>query len=249
MDKVIAKALGLQMNGFQSEALNIFRKAIEKEPDNTLLNEYYGSTLLSLGYYKQAKIHLTRALAKRIEKPQVLNNLSIANRSLGLLEEGLLNVKSALKFKPDYLDAWINRANIHMDLKQWDEAISSYKNAINLNKDDKEPYLSLARAYLFNHQYDEALHLYTKYHSRFNDIDFLIGELICYRAKKEFTKAVEFAENLKNQYDNELMWFEWVQTLWMANEFERVEQESQKAIDKFGKYPAIMGIVDLLKDK
>ncbi len=249
MNEIIKKALGLQMNGFHTEALDIFRKALKKDPTHSSLCEHYGSSLLSLGYYQEAKKYLTRALSQNIEKPQVLNNLSTANRALGLFDEGLLNAKSALKFKPGYVDAWVNRANLHMDLKQWNEAISSYKQAIKLNKDDKGPYLSLSRSYLYNHEYDKSLQLNKKCFTRFKGVEFLIGELICYRAKKEHIKALDFAQKLKDEFDNELMWFEWVQTLWMANETERVKEESQKAIDKFGRYPALMSIVDLLKDK
>ncbi len=248
MNEVITKALGLQMNGFHTEALKIFQKALQKEPMHSTLCEYYGSTLLSLGQNNEAKKYLTRALNQNIEKPQVLNNLSTANRALGLFNEALLNAKSALKFKPDYLDAWVNRANIHMDLRQWGEAIEAYKNAINLDKDDKGPYLSLARVYLFNHEYDNALKLYKKCYTRFNDVEFLVGELICYRAKKDYAKAVDFSYKLKENYDNELMWFEWIQTLWMANDKKRVKEESKKAIEKFGEYPALMSIVNLLEE-
>jgi tetratricopeptide (TPR) repeat protein len=245
MDRTIEKALGLQMNGFYTEALNIYQKAILKEPNNYLLCEYYGSALASTGRYQEAKKYLKKALGNSIEKPQVLNNLATVNRSLGLYDEALLNVKSALKFKPNYTDAWINRANLHGDLKQWQEAIKCYKNSIQLNDMDSGPYLHLAHAYLHNHEFDKALIFNQSSYKKFKLIDFLIGELICYRAMGDFDKALKFAEELKNKYDNELMWFEWVQTLWLAKDYERVDSESQIAIEKFGRYPAMAGLLDL----
>ena len=245
MDRTIKKALGLQMNGFYTEALSIFKKAILKEPKNYSLCEYYGSALAATGQFKEAKIYLKRALGNSVEKPQVLNNLATVNRSLGLYDEALLNVKSALKFKPNYTDAWINRANIHGDLKQWSEAIKCYKNSIKLNQFDSGPYLHLAHAYLHNLDFDNALALNQSSYKKFKMIDFLIGELICYRAMGDFKKALEFAESLKNQYDNELMWFEWVQTLWLAKDYDRVESESHLAIEKFGHYPAMTGLLEL----
>jgi len=245
MDKTIKKALGLQMNGFYTEALSIFKKASLKEPDNDQLCEYYGSALAATGQFQEAKIYLKRALRNSIEKPQVLNNLATVNRSLGLFDEALLNVKSALKFKDNYTDAWINRANLHGDLKQWEEAIKCYKISIQLNELDSGPYLHLAHAYLHNHDFDKALELNHSSYEKFKIIDFLIGKLICYRAMGNFGRALEFAEQLKSQYDNELMWFEWVQTLWLAKDYDRVESESQKAIEKFGEYPAMSGLLDL----
>lgn len=245
MDRTIEKALGLQMNGFYTEALNIFQKAIIKEPNNYLLCEYFGSTLAATGRYQEAKKYLKKSLGNSVEKPQVLNNLATVNRSLGLYDEALLNVRSALKFKPNYCDAWINRANLHRDLKQWTEAIKCYKNAIKLNENDSGPYISLANAYLHDHAFDKALEFNQSSYKKFNNIDFLINELICYRAIGDYEKALVFAENLKDKYDNELMWFEWVQTLWMAKQYQKVDIESQKAINKFGDYPAMTGLLEL----
>lgn len=245
MDRTIEKALGLQMNGFYTEALNIYQKALLKDPQNYLLCEYYGSALAATGRFQEAKKFLKKALGNSVEKPQVLNNLATVNRSLGLYDEALLNIKSALKFKPKYIDAWINRANLHGDLKQWNEAIKCYENAIKLNDMDSGPHVHLAHAYLHNHEFEKALSYNKSCYKKFNMIEFLIGELICYRAIGDFDKAIVFAENLKNKFDNELMWFEWVQTLWLAKEYDRVDSESQLAIEKFGRYPAMIGLLEL----
>jgi tetratricopeptide (TPR) repeat protein len=247
MDKTVQKALGLQMNGFHSEALKIYQKALSKDPYNELLNEHYGSALATLGHYQDAKKYLKRALNNTIEKPHVLNNLGTVNRALGLYEEGLLNIKSALRFKPKFTDAWINRANLHADLQQWNDAINCYKNAINLNPQDRIPYISLANAYLHNQQYEAALESYKNSQKLFKDPQFLVGELICYRAMEDFDKAITFADKLKTQFDNELMWFEWVQTLWLAKDYQRFHLEINLAIEKFGKFPALMSLLELSK--
>lgn len=246
MDNTIQKALGLQMNGFNTEALNIFQNAIKKEPHNLILCEYLGAALAGEGQLIDAKKYLKKSLTKTIEKPQVLNNLATVNRGLNLTDEALLNVNSALKFKPDYIDAWINRANIYSDLKQWPEAIFSFENAIKLNTYDKEPYKNLAHAYLHNLEFDKALDLYKLSQKKFNSPEFLIGELICYRAMGEFDLAIDFAKVLKDQFNDKIMWFEWVQTLWMAKEYSKVKIESDIAITKFGSYPEMIGILDLL---
>jgi tetratricopeptide (TPR) repeat protein len=250
MDKTIQKALGLQMNGFYTDALSIYSNALKKEPHNLMLCEYYGGALASVGRFKEARKYLTKALAKTVEKPQVLNNLATVNRALGLLDEALLNIKSAIKFKPNYLDAWINCANVYTDLRQWDKAIPCYKTAMKLNENDIEPYKSLAHAFLHNGEYNEALNLYHFCQRKFphvTNLDFIIGELICYRAMENFDKAVKFANDLKNNYDNELTWFEWVQTLWLAKKFKEMKVEAQLAVEKFGNYPAMIELIRLLE--
>ena len=246
MDRTIQKALGLQMNGFYAEALEIYQKALVKEPFNILLCEYYGGALATVGHYQEAKRYLKKALRDSVQKPQVLNNLATVNRGLGMYSEGLLNVKSALKFKPDYTDAWINCANLHTDLKQWKDAIHCYNNAIKLENKDSGPYISLANVYLQDDQFEKALDLYKDCQSRFDDPQFLVGELICYRAMKKQKTAMQFAANLKNEFDNKQMWFEWVQTLWMAQEFDKAELEATKAIEKFGNYPDMDNLMKLL---
>ncbi len=248
MDKTIQKALGLQMNGFHSEALKIYQKALQIDPNNVLLNEHYGSALAVSGRYSEAKIYLKKALNKSIIKPYVLNNLGIVNRALGLYEEGLLNIKSALKFEPKYTDAWVNCANLHGDLRQWAQAIECYKNAIKLESKDSVPYISLANAHLHNREFDLSLEIYQNSQKLFKDPQFLIGELICYRAMENFVKALSFAEDLKEQYNNELMWFEWIQTLWLAKDYYKFKNEAAKAIEKFGQFPALMSLLELSQD-
>jgi len=248
MDKTIKKALGLQMNGFHSEALKIYQKALQTDPNNVLLNEHYGSALAVSGQYTQAKIYLKKALNKSIAKPFVLNNLGIVNRALGLYEEGLLNLKSALKFEPKYTDAWVNCGNLHGDLGQWEKAIVCYKNAIKLDSRDRMPYISLANAYLHNKEFEQSLEVYQNGQKTFKGPQFLIGELICYRAMNDFVKALSFAKNLKQKYNNEIMWFEWIQTLWLAKEYDMFKNEAAKAIEKFGKFPALMSLLELSQE-
>ncbi len=248
MHEVIKKALGLQMNGFTQEALSIYQKALLKEPSNTALCEYYGAALLEVGQIKQAQKLLKKALASAVEKPQVLNNLATANRALGNFPQALINVQSALKFRPDYVDAWVNCGNIQCDLKNYSQAIHCYQKALKFHPNDKEVYLTLGNTYLRNHEIEHALNLFTEQKKRHADVRFLIGELICYRAKEDYVQALAFAEKLKQQFDNELFWFEWVQTLWLAKKTEDAKQQAQEAIEKFGHYPAMDEMLTLMND-
>jgi len=248
MNRIIEKALGLQMNGFSQEALNIYQKAYKKEPTNLKICEYYGAALLETGHYNQARKLLKKVLDEKIEKPQVLNNLATVNRFLKRYNEALINVKSAIKFRPDYQDAWVNCGNIQNDIGNYQEAIKSYKKAVKLNPQDKEVYLVLAQTYLLNHEFDLSLDIYKKQKKLFHDVRFLIGELICYRAIKDYNKALSFADQLRQSFDNELMWFEWVQTLWMAKESKKAEEQAQIALKKFDHFPALDDMIKLMDD-
>jgi tetratricopeptide (TPR) repeat protein len=245
MNKLIKKAIGLQMNGFYDEAIKIYHKALQENPNDTLIAEYYGAVLAITGRNKEAKVYLKKALKDNIAKPQVLNNLATVNVNLKLYDEALLNIKSALKFKPKYRDAWINQGNIYSHMNQWGEAIKSYENAIRLDSSEIEQHLCLAKAYLHNLEFDKALKYYQNLKSQVKDVRAIIGELVCYRAMEDFDKALPFAEDLKNKYDNELMWFEWVQTLWMAKNTDKMLIEAEVAIKKFGKYPALISLLEL----
>ena len=248
MHKTIEKALRLQMNGFTQEALSIYKKAYSKNPHDLAVCEFYGASLVEAGNFNQAKKLLKKVLDKNIEKPQVLNNLAICNRALKFYDEALINVRSALKFRPNYLDAWINCGNILTDLKQYDQAINCYKKALKLNPDDHEVYITLANTYLLNHEYDQALAIFSTQKQKYQDIRFLLGELICYRAKEDFAKAIDFAKKLRQNFNNEIMWFEWVQTLWLAKEYKQADEQAQIALEKFGHYPALDAMLKLIDD-
>ncbi len=120
-----------------------------------------------------------------------------------------------------------------------------FKKAIKLHPSDHFPHLNLANTYLHKGDFDAALDVYQFGQKQFSDPLFLTGELICYRAMEKHQKALKFAEQLKEKHNNELMWFEWVQTLWLAKEYDKFKDETDKAIEKFGRFPALMSLLEL----
>lgn len=248
MDEVAKKALGLQNNGFIKEAIQIYEEAIKKGSNSQEFAEYYGAALVTVGRSQEAKVYLKKALNQSIEKPQVLNNLATANRNLFLFEEGLLNVKSALKFKPNYRDAWINRGNLHADLQQWQESVNCYQNAIKLDSSECEPYLSLGQSLLHAHQFETALKTYQKAQAKFDDVRAIIGQLVCYRAMESYDTAIEFIKSLYEANQTELYAFEYVQTLWMAKKIDEANALLSVSLQQYNHSDMLNNLKSLIEN-
>jgi tetratricopeptide (TPR) repeat protein len=72
------------------------------------------------------------------DKPEVWNNLGIALRQLGRLEEAITSYDNALKIKSDLHEAWNNRGNALDDLGRYEEAITSYDQALKIKSNFHE---------------------------------------------------------------------------------------------------------------
>ncbi|MDR3123858.1 MAG: tetratricopeptide repeat protein [Treponema sp.] len=57
-------------------------------------------------------------------------------------DRALADFSEAVRLKPDYADAYMNRGNIHSDLSNLDQAIADYNKAINLKLDSAAAYVN-----------------------------------------------------------------------------------------------------------
>jgi tetratricopeptide (TPR) repeat protein len=63
----------------------------------------------------------------------------------------------AIELKPDYWDAWRNRARAYQSLGQADKALADYSHVIEQNPKDGSAWMNRGLAYLYFHQYHKAL--------------------------------------------------------------------------------------------
>jgi tetratricopeptide (TPR) repeat protein len=67
--------------------------------------------------------------------------------NLGRIEEAISSFDQALKFKPDYHDAWNNRSAALLNLGRIEEAISSVDQALKIKPDDASLWYNKACCY------------------------------------------------------------------------------------------------------
>ena len=83
------------------------------------------------------------AVALSPKDTEVHNNLAIAFKGLGKLEEAEASWRQAIALKPDFAEAYNNLGLILQEMHRLDEAKASYNQAIALNRDFTDAYWNL----------------------------------------------------------------------------------------------------------
>jgi tetratricopeptide (TPR) repeat protein len=78
------------------------------------------------------------------------------------LAKALADYTQAIELKPDFAEAWWDRAQAYLDLHQYDKAVADYSKAIELDPTHATLWNSRGLAYQRLHQYDKALADYSK---------------------------------------------------------------------------------------
>ncbi len=81
-------------------------------------------------------------------KPRPHNNLSVALREQGKLDQALAEGETALRLKPDFVNAHVNLGNIYQDMHLPRQALTHYLAALSLKPDYAEVYTSVGNTYL-----------------------------------------------------------------------------------------------------
>jgi tetratricopeptide (TPR) repeat protein len=95
-------------------------------------------------------------------KARPYNNLGVAYTEKGLIEKAVLEIKKALRLKPDFINAHISLGNAYMKIGLTDMAILQYKEALRLNPDYGEVYVNLGNAYIKQGIIEQAIDEYKK---------------------------------------------------------------------------------------
>ena len=87
-------------------------------------------------------------------------NIGIAFREQGKLDEAIESYDRALSLKPDYFEAYNNKANALKDQGELEEAITTYKKAISLKPDYADAHVNLSFVLLSYGKLKEGLDEY-----------------------------------------------------------------------------------------
>jgi tetratricopeptide (TPR) repeat protein len=90
------------------------------------------------------------------------NNVGVAYTEKGLIEKAVLEIKEALRLKPDFINAHISLGNAYMKIGLTDMAILQYKEALRLKPDYGEVYVNLGNAYIKKGMTEQAIDEYKK---------------------------------------------------------------------------------------
>ncbi len=128
-------------------ALNSYKNALK-------INSNYADALNGIGRIYHIKKEYYQAI-EYYDKAIAFDNLK---EYLFAID----NYYQALKYKPDYFEAYNNLGNTYKELKRYDEALAAYDRAIQLKPDYHEPYNGLGNILTELKRYDEALAAYDR---------------------------------------------------------------------------------------
>jgi tetratricopeptide (TPR) repeat protein/LysM repeat protein len=120
-------------------AEKLIRRAIELNPNNPEAWMFHGDLSARFGYPEKAIKDYRIALEISPNEAQVHYNLAVTYQALYKLKDAYNSYSDCIKTDPDYLLAYIGRAGILMEQKEYPAAIDDYSLVIN-----KSPYMTLA---------------------------------------------------------------------------------------------------------
>ena len=126
-----------------TEALPLFKTAIETNPNTEQFWISYAKALIKDNKFEEAEIILKKAVMLKLNFYEVYNHLSIVLHKLGRFDEAKINLEKVIELKPDYAEAHSNLGIILKRLGKIDQAEKSYRNAIKLKPNNAEVHHSL----------------------------------------------------------------------------------------------------------
>ncbi len=126
------------------------------------------ATALESGDKERAAELDTRALANfeqavdnDLTRWKAIHNRGVSYALAGRYESSIKDFTRVIELRPDYPNAWFNRAEIQYELAQFDKAISDYTKTIELTPDDFGAYTSRGHAHFEQQKFTAALDDYT----------------------------------------------------------------------------------------
>ncbi len=133
VDDLITRGKALQGQGKHAEALALFERATQLNPNSYDAWFNVGYSLNELGRYEQALVAYDRASSLNRNDAVVWNNKGFSLRKLKRDAEALTAYEQALALDPKYAIAWNGNGNALMGLRRYAEALAAYEQALALD--------------------------------------------------------------------------------------------------------------------
>ncbi len=171
------------------------------------------------------------------------NELHILNNLKGIIFINLKNYikaiehfENSLKYKEDYIDAYLNLANVYFSNKNFSKSVETITKALNYEPKNKKLNFNLALFLSENHQYQKAKEQYHKAIKLGYNNEIALNNIgNIYIKEKNYSKAREyFLECLKINKTNYLTINNLIRSLILKRDFSEAEKY-QKISDKLEK--------------
>lgn len=133
-DDYVNFALAHSFLGNEAEALKLYDKSLELNPDNIFSLNNKGYTLNLRGDYEQAIHYFDRALVLNDGFAYAYNNRGLAKIKLGATEDGLNDIHHSLTLDANNSYAFLNLGIYHFDRGEFEKALQQFEKARVLDK-------------------------------------------------------------------------------------------------------------------
>lgn len=135
------------LHGDASAALNEFKIALQKNPNDSDMLYGYGLVLARIGKRTEAVKQIKKAQAQNALDPFILTDLGRIYYADGRYKEASNTLEGALSISSKNPEGLYYLGRSQMELKQLSEAAKTFKSLIDRHQDYKEAYYSLGETY------------------------------------------------------------------------------------------------------
>ena len=146
--------------GQLSEALNLAKSLVDKNPSSFFLWNISGIANAGLKKLKEAEICFKRTIKINPNFVDAYYNLANSQQEQGKLKEAISNYKHSIKLNPNFIMAHNNLGNALKELGELKKAEQSYKNAIKLKPNFLLALINLGSAQSKQGKFEEAISSY-----------------------------------------------------------------------------------------
>lgn len=206
VDSYIYRGMSYLLSENIDEAKKDLDKAYEIDPENPVINGYYGKYFYATDQYGKALENYNIALSKKPNNYSLYSERAGAKAMLGMYTEAMKDADIAVKNSSSDYNVYLNRGYVKLRLEKYADAIEDFNKSLKMEESHKG-YGNRGTAYALLKKYDLAISDFNKA-LKYNPNDLLIlyyqGEV--YLAKGENSKACDnFIKSKKlgnNQIDD-----------------------------------------------
>ena len=166
MDTIIQSYLEEAQNLFNKNdmknALSLYIKILQINPEHYLAHYNIGNIFLHLGKYDEAIKYYLHAIHFNPTYVDSYTNIGLSYSNTGDNLQAIKYLNKGLSIEPSNSSALNNLGNALRNIKKFKEAIASYEKAITFHATMKEAYNGLGASYEDTGQFDKAIKYYSK---------------------------------------------------------------------------------------
>lgn len=146
LEDLLRRALELHQAGRGSEAAELYRQILRRDPKHPAANHLFGLTQLQQGEPATAIRHIAVSLQAEPANAQYLGNMGVALTSAGRHEEAVEVLRRAVAINPGSAEAYANLGMASRALGRFDDVAEAYRRAAEIRPTEATFHYRLAGA-------------------------------------------------------------------------------------------------------